>query len=137
MEEITLEQIDLVRGRTGVGYRRAFDALQQTGGDVVRAIVLIESRDEQHRAGWDGWQERLQAGGDEAVRRLRRLWASGNRARVVVRHGDRRILDVPATVGVMGVILAPVLTAVGVAAALATRSTLSVERADEGPAGSR
>jgi hypothetical protein len=134
MEEITLEKIDLVRDRTGVGYGRAHEALQESGGDVVRAILWIERQDEAGGAA-DDWQRRLRAGGDRLARRLRSLWRAGSRTRVVVRRGDRRLVDVPATVGVLGALLAPALTAAGVVAALATRSTLSVEPCEEGTGG--
>ena len=40
--EITLEKIELVKDRTGVGYKEAKEALEQTEGNVVDAIILIE-----------------------------------------------------------------------------------------------
>jgi len=40
------------------------------------------------------------------------------------------LFEMPATVGVVGVILAPWLAALGVIAALATRCTLVVERVE-------
>ena len=40
--EITLEKIELVKDRTGVGYKEAKDALEKTDGSVVDAIILIE-----------------------------------------------------------------------------------------------
>lgn len=131
MADIDLERIDLVRERTGAGYREAFEALQAEDGDVVRAIVRIEERD-----GGSAWRGRLQTGGDRAMRRLRRLWRAGNEMRVVVRQGDRRLLDVPASVGVAGALLAPLLTAAGLVAALASHSSLTVESRpdpEEGP----
>ena len=40
--EITLEKIELVKDRTGVGYKEAKEALEKTDGSVVDAIILIE-----------------------------------------------------------------------------------------------
>jgi hypothetical protein len=112
--EITLDAIDQVRARTGVSYRRAHAALVAAGGDVVAAIRAIEAEG----GGWRG----------ELRRQLRTLVREGNATRIVVRHGGRTVLDLPATVGVLGAALAPVATAAGVVAALAARATISVER---------
>jgi len=49
---------------------------------------------------------------------------------VVKDEKGRVLFEMPATVGVVGVILAPWLAALGVIAALATRCTLVVERAE-------
>ena len=40
--EITLEKIELVKDRTGVTYREAKEALEQSEGNVVDAIIAIE-----------------------------------------------------------------------------------------------
>jgi translation elongation factor EF-Ts len=39
---ITLEKVDQVRERTGVSYQKAKEVLEQTEGDVLEAIVLLE-----------------------------------------------------------------------------------------------
>jgi hypothetical protein len=49
---------------------------------------------------------------------------------VVKDEKDRVLFEMPATVGVVGVILAPWLAALGVIAALATRCTSVVERTE-------
>ena len=40
--EITLEKIELVKDRTGVTYAEAKQALEETDGSVVDAIIAIE-----------------------------------------------------------------------------------------------
>ena len=42
--EITLEKIELVKDRTGVGYKEAKEALEKSEGSVVDAIVLLENK---------------------------------------------------------------------------------------------
>ena len=128
MSEISLEKIDLVRERTGVSYRRAMEALEATEGDVVRAIVLLEGEGE----GRTGWQDRLQQGGNEFADRVRELIHEGSQTRIIVRHNDRTVLDLPATVGVVGAVLAPILTAAGAMAAVATHSSIQIERRSAG-----
>ncbi len=43
--EISLEQIDLVRQRTGVGYKEAQQALEAVGGSLVDALVFLEAHE--------------------------------------------------------------------------------------------
>ncbi len=53
----------------------------------------------------------------------------GNVTRIVVRDEQGKILlEVPATAGLIGAVLAPWLAALGAIAALATQCTISVER---------
>ena len=40
--EISLEQIELVKDRTGVSYKEAKDALEFANGNVVDAIIYVE-----------------------------------------------------------------------------------------------
>ena len=42
--EITLEKVDQVIERTGVTYAEAKQALEVCGGDVLDAIIYIESK---------------------------------------------------------------------------------------------
>ena len=53
----------------------------------------------------------------------------GNIARIIVKDDKgQRLLEIPATVGVVGVLIAPWLAALGVIAALATNCGIVVER---------
>ena len=42
MSEITLEQIDIIRERTGVNYTKANEALETSKCNVVDAIIYIQ-----------------------------------------------------------------------------------------------
>jgi hypothetical protein len=63
------------------------------------------------------------------VDRVRELLHEGNVTRIIVKDNrGKPLLEIPATVGVIGTVLAPWLTALGVIAALVTNCTLVVER---------
>ena len=68
---------------------------------------------------------------DDVTKKVKSLIHEGNVRRIVVKdeHG-KQLLEIPVTVGVVGVLLAPWLAALGVVAALATKCTLLVERLD-------
>lgn len=70
--------------------------------------------------------------GDEVVAKVKQLVNEGNIRRLVIKNEDgRTMLEVPLTIGVIGAALLPVFAAIGAAAAIATRCTLVVERADQ------
>ena len=50
---------------------------------------------------------------------------------IIKNEKGRTLIDIPLTLGVVGVLLVPQLAAVGAIAALMTKGTIIVERADE------
>ena len=87
--------------------------------------------------GRKSWQEELSATGDELIDRVKSLVNEGNVRRIIIKQDDRTLVELPLTIGVVGVLLAPQLAAIGAIAALVTRCTIAVERegSDKGPNG--
>ena len=74
-------------------------------------------------------QEEFTVSSSNLVDRVRELLHEGNVTRVIVKdETGKTLLEIPATVGVISVVLAPWLTALGVIAALATNCRIVVER---------
>jgi hypothetical protein len=59
---------------------------------------------------------------------VKNLIHEGNVRRLIVRQGDRTIMEVPLTVAAVGVLIAPLLAAIGTLAALAYDYELEIER---------
>ena len=75
--------------------------------------------------------EEFTVSGNNLVDRVRELLHETNVTRVIVKdEGGKTLLEIPATVGVVGVVLAPWLAALGVVAALVTKCNIIVERRD-------
>jgi hypothetical protein len=73
-------------------------------------------------------QEYTVASGD-LVDRVKELLHEGNVTRIIVRNeAGNTLLEIPATVGVVGAVLVPWLAALGVIAALVTNCRIVVER---------
>jgi CBS domain-containing protein len=73
--------------------------------------------------------EEFSVSADNLIERVRELLREGNVTRIIVKdEGGRVLLEIPATVGVIGAVLAPWLAALGVIAALATNCKIVVER---------
>src|SRR4030042_325093 len=66
---------------------------------------------------------------DNLVDRVKELLHEGNVTRIIIKDmKGKELLEVPATIGVIGVVFAPWLAVLGVIAALATNCKIVVER---------
>jgi hypothetical protein len=74
-------------------------------------------------------REEFSVSASSLVDRVRELLHEGNVTRIIVKdEKGRPLLEIPATIGAIGTVLAPWLTALGVIAALATNCRIVVER---------
>jgi len=76
--------------------------------------------------------EEFSVAADDLVRKVKELIHEGNITRIIVQTEEgKTLLEIPATVGVIGAVLAPWMAALGVIAALVTRCNLIVERRED------
>ena len=67
--------------------------------------------------------------GDQVVDFLKKILHEGNIRRIVLKdESGKTLLEIPVTIGVVGVILLPVWAAIGAAAALVAKMTIVIER---------
>ena len=79
----------------------------------------------------DTYKESFKVAGQQLVDAVKKLVHEGNVRRVSIKHGDHTIAEFPLTVGVVGVVLAPILAAVAAIAAATQECTVEVERVEE------
>ena len=73
--------------------------------------------------------EEIKVSGEQLLKKVNELIKEGNVRKVTIKDKNGNvILSFPLTFGVVGAVLAPLLAAVGAAAALITECTISVER---------
>lgn len=73
--------------------------------------------------------EEFAVSADDLVKRVKELIHEGNVTRVIIKDEKGKVLlEIPVTVGVIGVLFAPWLAALGAIAALAANCTIVVER---------
>jgi hypothetical protein len=76
--------------------------------------------------------EEFQVRGEEIVSKIKELLHEGNIRRVIIKNEDgRTLIDIPLTIGVVGVLVAPQLAAIGAIAALLTHGTIVVEKVED------
>lgn len=78
-------------------------------------------------------KETFKVEGGQLIDQIKRLLHEGNVRKITIKQDDRTVVEFPLTVGVIGVVLAPVLAAVGALAALLAECTIEVERAKDAP----
>lgn len=92
-----LEKIDILRARLGVGYKEARKALEEAEGDVVQALVAFEERGL-------SLGERLQARSMEVFEQLKAMLHKGQDYKIKLKKDDATVLEIPASVGAIGLI---------------------------------
>lgn len=74
-------------------------------------------------------QERYEVKGEDVVKKIKEIIREGNARRIIIQDmKGKTIVEFPLTVGVVGVLLAPVLAVAGAIAAIATKCTIIVEK---------
>lgn len=119
MADQLLEKVDLIKERMDVSYEEAKDALERASGDVVSALIILEKE--------------LQD--DTSCGKFIRTLQKGMAAKLRLKKGDNTILEVPAglgVVGVVGMLLSDELAVVGaVCAVTALLSRCTLEFVEE------
>jgi hypothetical protein len=78
-----------------------------------------------------GKTEEFKLNGGEILNKMKELIHEGNIRRIILKDDTgKTFLEIPLTVGLVGAAFAPVLAAVGAIAALVSKMTIVVEKAD-------
>ena len=68
---------------------------------------------------------------EELIAKIKQLIHESNISRIIIKDKDgKTVMEIPLTIGVVGVLLAPTLAAVGAIAALLTEATVVVEKTE-------
>lgn len=73
--------------------------------------------------------EEFKVNGEDLLKKVKELIAEGNIRHITVKNKEgKTIIELPLTLGVVGVALAPTLAAIGAVAALVAECTIVVEK---------
>ncbi len=124
--EITLENIDLIRERTGVSYREAKEALERNDGKVIETLIELEDKSKSGTK----WTEEFSVRSSEVMDKVKELIREGNVNKIRIKHDGRVLAEIPVALGAIGAVVLPQLAAVGVLVAVFKRCTIEVIRDD-------
>jgi len=126
MAQITIEMVDQVMERLPyVTYKEAKEALLKTDGDVLEAIIFIESGDDKEDV-FEGFEEKFTVETEKIRQQLSDLFKQATVVRVVVEKDSKVMLNIPLSIGVVGVAAMPIVTLLGLSAAVLSRYSVKI-----------
>ena len=76
--------------------------------------------------------EEFRVDGEKLIGKVKEVIHEGNIRRIIIKDKEgKTILEIPMTFGVVGVLIAPQLAAIGAIAALLTEATVVIEKEDK------
>jgi hypothetical protein len=76
-------------------------------------------------------REEFHVNGEDLLARIKNMIHEGNIRRIIIKDKEgKTVMEIPLTIGVVGVLLAPTLAALGAVAALVTEATVVVEKVE-------
>lgn len=131
---IDMNTIDLVIERTGADYETVRQALITADGDVDLAIRIIknftaygaeesttfESEIETNEGTNQGEKHESQAKAfaSDILDAIKEIWERGNASSIIVRKGPDVLINLPLTIGTIGIIMAAVPSIIGLGVAI-------------------
>ena len=139
-----LEKIDALRDRLNVTYAQAKEALDAANGDLTQALIALEKQipaDRKAQADANGHTDEQDAEESQnfvrnVIEQIKKVIQEGNVTKVRLKNGDKVLIEIPATVGVVGIgvlLFSPLMlavTALGAVAAVSKEMVLEIEKTD-------
>ncbi|WP_042275583.1 DUF4342 domain-containing protein [[Clostridium] dakarense] len=147
---ITIEQMDAVISRVpNATYAQVKQALIDSNGDIIEAVIALESinpiskktkqarqkiEDVFNKDSDDMKEFKEQFGEDftHVKEQAKELIKRSSVIRVMVTKNDKIIVNIPLTVGVVGIALGPLVTLVGLSAAVIGKFRIKIQNEDDG-----
>ena len=141
--EITIEKIDAVIQRVpSATYTQAKKALMDHNGDVIEAIISLESnksienniskKTKQAKKVVEDIFSKDSEDFKETKEQAKELLKRSSVIRVIIDRNNKVIMNIPLTVGVVGVALLPIYTLVGLSAAVIGKCRIKIQNEDDG-----
>jgi hypothetical protein len=127
MEEITLEKIDILRGRTGISYRDAKEVLERNQGNLIEALIESDDAKETKET---KWTETFYVRSGEVIDKVKELVHEGNVNKIRIKSEGRTLVEIPVALGAIGAMVLPQIAALGVLVAMFKRCSIEVVRND-------
>jgi translation elongation factor EF-Ts len=118
---MNLEQIDLLRERTGVSYNDAKEALEKSNNDLVEALVYLEKAHNLKTHKKIDCQSDFTSKCKEVIKK-------GNNTRFIVKKKDNVVVNLPVTVAGIASVVAFPLAVTGLILAIATNHKIKIEK---------
>ena len=150
MSSITIEMVDKVMERVpSASYKEVKEALIHSDGDILEAIIYLEENSgavkakkkvedffekskEDAEEVRKNTEEKIGKDVEELKAQLKELFDKSNRVRVIVEKEDKVIMNIPFTVGVLGIAIMPLITILGLSAAVLSKYRIKIQNEADG-----
>ena len=138
MSKITIEAIDQVMERVpNATYAEVKEALIKCDGDVVDAIIFLQynstnTNSEENQKDKKSFEDIFGRDSEKIKEEVTELIRKSNVIRIVIEKNGKIIINVPISVGVVGVVFAPILSLIGLSASVLAKYRIKIENEDEG-----
>lgn len=119
-----LEKIDLIRERLNVSYEKAHKLLDDSDGDVIKALIKLEENN-------DSQKTEYRVKGQELLNKIKNIIQEGNVNKITVKNNDQTLVQIPVTAGIIGLVLFPYMGIIAGLTAMYKDYTLEIERKKE------
>lgn len=134
--KISIESIDAVYQRIpNITYAEAKEALQACDGDVIEAVIMLESKNSSFTSNKKAKKTVEEVFGkdtEEIKVQLKELLRKTSVIRIIIDKDDKTIINIPLAVGVVGLALATIPTMIGLSAAVITKFNIKVQNEEDG-----
>lgn len=150
MSSITIEMVDKVMERVpSASYKEVKEALIHSDGDILEAIIYLEENSgavkakkkvedffekskEDAEEVRKNTEEKIGKDVEELKAQLKELFDKSNRVRVIVEKEGKTIMNIPFTVGVLGIAMMPLITILGLSAAVLSKYRIKIQNEADG-----
>ncbi len=130
-KKYTLEDVEVLRGKTGVSYEEAVSLLEKYGGDMTRALIELEKR------GQLGDKSiKINVSGNTAEL-ARKWWRLGCDTRVIVERNGETLVNLSALFMILALVLGWRLVVVAAILALVLGCHVKLRRPEQPAAGAK
>lgn len=121
MSEFLNKADELVK-RTGCTYEEAKEALQKSEGDLLDALIHIEKAHSK--------EEKFKSKSEDLYEEIKKIVKEVNATRIIILKDDETLVNVPISAGAVGMVLAPILSLLGLTAAMVTKYKIEIVTKD-------
>lgn len=133
--KITIETIDEVSKRVpNATYAEIKEALEICDGEIIDAIIYLEGKkgNTSSKKSKISMDEIFGKDGDQIKSQLKEILRKSSVVRVIIDKNGKIIMNIPLTVGVVSLALGPLVTLVGLSAAVIGKFNIKVQNEDDG-----
>lgn len=121
---INLQQIDELRKRANVSYEDAKNALEQSSGNLIEALVDLEKQNKIK-------PENIPCSESKFFNKIKSLIKKGNKAKFLIKKEDTVVLNICLNIAIIITIVATPLVIVGLIFALVTNHKIRIKKSND------